>query len=598
MLRNKKRINTLLSYYLFNTLFLVEKMKYFYLTLLIITSYSLSAQTLYNELRYRERIFSGSTVTTDVQYGSAPQWVWPYWNENLKMDVYTPYGDLNTNRPLVILAHSGGFLNGSKDCSDMAALCDSLTRLGYVTATIEYRKGFNPLDAESAERAVYRGIQDGKAAVRYFKQNAASYGVDTNYIYFGGMSAGGYMALHVAYMDLESERPASSYGGGTVNDLGCLDCAGNTYAHSSKVRAILDYWGAVQDTSIINTGDIPLMIMHGENDPTVPFNYGHPFGLATLPQTYGGFPVSLRVQHVGLDYEFYTSTGPLHMLDGSNNGTFDASNPPNSFWYDTLLPRTKAFLYRMTKPNPTALSPDTVRICYGEPIVCQVSGGATSYYKWTYSNTNLTNVQDNHSANLSFNVADAGSFDVAVVEFNEVLCASDTIWFHVIQYPDVVADFNYNIANLNDVSFTNNSSLTGNQTWNFGDGATSTAENPQHIYTANGTYSVQLIVADGNGCNDTLVQQVVIQSLGLDELTSSELQVYPNPCEDVLHLANQSTGELQVTFVDLNGKIMLNGNVSVSGTLDVNVQNWNAGMYFVQVTDVTGANTMYKIIRK
>ena len=234
----------------------------------IIVAVNLFAQQQYTPDRYRHAIFNQVTVQNDVQYGSAPQWVWPYWNETLRLDVYQPTGDVVINRPLIIFAHAGGFLNGSKGVDNMIAICDSFARKGYVTASLDYRKGFNPLDGQSAERAVYRGIQDGKAAVRYFKENAALYGIDTNYVYFGGMSAGGFMAVHVAYMDLESERPASTYGGGTVNNLGCLDCSGNSFTHTSNVRAVLNYWGAIQDTLNIIAGDVPIMQMHGTDDPT------------------------------------------------------------------------------------------------------------------------------------------------------------------------------------------------------------------------------------------------------------------------------------------------------------------------------------------
>lgn len=364
------------------------KLFYWSITFLLLALNGFS-QSTYDELRYRHAIFSQVDTTFDVEYGSAPQWVWPYWNEDLILDVFQPNGDVVTNRPLIIFAHAGGFLNGSRDVDDMVALCDSFARKGYVTATIDYRKGFNPLDAESAERAVYRGVQDGKAAVRFFKENASTFGIDTNFIYFGGMSAGGFMSLHVAYMDEESERPASTYGGGTVNDLGCLDCSGNSYSHTSKVRAILDYWGAIQDTIDIVAGNTPLMIMHGTDDPTVPFIYGQPFGLATLPYVYGGSPVHERVNNLGIYNEFYTSNAPgAHMLDGSDNGTFTSG--ANDFWYDTLLPRTTDFLVRMTKPNPLKVSPDTISVCMGEAVSLEVDGDVDSYYRWGYDATNLT----------------------------------------------------------------------------------------------------------------------------------------------------------------------------------------------------------------
>jgi len=42
--------------------------------------------------------------------------------------------------------------------------------------------------------------------------------------------------------------------------------------------------------------------------------------------------------------------------------------------------------------------------------------------------------------------------------------------------------------------------------WSFGDGATSTDQNPVHIYTTPGNYNVSLTVSDSGGGNDTEVK--------------------------------------------------------------------------------------------
>jgi Zn-dependent metalloprotease len=56
-----------------------------------------------------------------------------------------------------------------------------------------------------------------------------------------------------------------------------------------------------------------------------------------------------------------------------------------------------------------------------------------------------------------------------------------------------------------DVYFQNNSFSALQYIWNFGDGGTSTQENPMHTYTAQGTYTVTLIAIGCNGVADTLV---------------------------------------------------------------------------------------------
>jgi acetyl esterase/lipase len=120
--------------------------------------------------RYKTPIFNAVFKHADILYGEGQVWNIPYNNTDLKMDIYEPIGDTLLQRPLMLWVHPGGFLLGDKGVDDMVALCDSFAKRGYVTASIGYRLGFNPASAESAERAVYRGTQDIRAAIRYFKE--------------------------------------------------------------------------------------------------------------------------------------------------------------------------------------------------------------------------------------------------------------------------------------------------------------------------------------------------------------------------------------------------------------------------------------------
>jgi gliding motility-associated-like protein len=64
------------------------------------------------------------------------------------------------------------------------------------------------------------------------------------------------------------------------------------------------------------------------------------------------------------------------------------------------------------------------------------------------------------------------------------------------------------------VQFTDLSSLGANWYWNFGDGATSTQQNPVHTYNTPGEYTVGLIVVTDSSCDDTLVIQNYIKVYG------------------------------------------------------------------------------------
>jgi gliding motility-associated-like protein len=70
----------------------------------------------------------------------------------------------------------------------------------------------------------------------------------------------------------------------------------------------------------------------------------------------------------------------------------------------------------------------------------------------------------------------------------------------------------------NTVAFTDATTQSANAVltswnWNFGDGGTSTQQNPTHVYTSAGTFNVRLIVGSNTNCNDTIVLPITINAL-------------------------------------------------------------------------------------
>jgi acetyl esterase/lipase len=124
------------------------------------------------------------------------------------MDIYQPDGDTYAARPLIILAHGGSFIGGSKtDDATVVELCNRFAKRGYVTASINYRLGtlINLVSSDSTVPMgiVVKAISDGKAAIRYFMKDAATtntYKIDTNNIFVGGNSAGAVLYMHVLYL--------------------------------------------------------------------------------------------------------------------------------------------------------------------------------------------------------------------------------------------------------------------------------------------------------------------------------------------------------------------------------------------------------------
>ena len=118
-----------------------------------------------------------------------------------------------------------------------------------------------------------------------------------------------------------------------------------------------------------------------------------------------------------------------------------------------------------------------------------------------------------------------------MIAFSDEGCidsTSQTIEIYDVPEADFTAD---NVCDGNAVSFNNDSEIaSGNLDfeWDFGDGETSTEENPQHNYDEPGTYEVTLIAVSDNSCNDTV---------------SHNVEIYPVPEADIADIEDVCDGE-------------------------------------------------------
>ena len=89
----------------------------------------------------------------------------------------------------------------------------------------------------------------------------------------------------------------------------------------------------------------------------------------------------------------------------------------------------------------------------------------------------------------------------------------------LIEVQNVQVDFSSNLLSSNCPpvisTFTNNSSgVNLSYNWSFGDGLTSSQENPSHLYSTSGDFDVRLIIEDNFSCKDTLVMSNMISIFG------------------------------------------------------------------------------------
>ena len=301
------------------------------------------------EVRYLDEVFNEVHKTEDVVYGNAPDLPFIFlfeWNTidvDLDMDIYEPAGDTLSNRPAIIFIHTGAFFSGHNNLDDVVDLSIASAKRGYVSFNINYRLGLNILSSYSGERAVYRGMQDASAAIRYIREHHDELGIDPEKIFIWGSSAGSFIGLHLAYSQ-DDERPESTYGGGNDPDLGCSICEGNDYVHDPRPNALVSCWGAIGYLDWIDADDaVPAIMFHGTADPIVPFNSGFPFTIdIALPIVYGSNLIHDKLNELNIENELYVGEGEFHEYWGALNGNWLGSPNDN---YTQIISDSYNFLY-------------------------------------------------------------------------------------------------------------------------------------------------------------------------------------------------------------------------------------------------------------
>jgi PKD repeat protein len=147
---------------------------------------------------------------------------------------------------------------------------------------------------------------------------------------------------------------------------------------------------------------------------------------------------------------------------------------------------------------------------------------------------------------------------------------------------DPIADFTFENTANTEYAFTNLSEQATSYLWDFGDGNTSTDENPIYSYTATGTYTVSL-TATHCDWESTFSQTIEVNQLSLPKHTSNEFVVYPNPSNFMINIkvAPHQIGQDYIMY-DYNGRRLLSGRISQT-TTTVQISDMASGLYFIQL---------------
>lgn len=302
--------------------------------------------------RYYDELFSVKT-TSNIPFGRNAEFDGD--SIDLLMNVYEPDGDNFARRPLLVFAFGGSFTAGTRFSPDILTLCDRFAKRGYVTATIDYRLGFeNGNDSDTNQfKALIRGIQDMKAALRFFYKDASTandYRIDTTQIFAGGVSAGAFIALNHGYFkDSIFTNPPPDWVQGAYDEVGGIEGQSGNPGYSTKVKGVINLCGALADTLWIQATDPVLVSVHGTADDLVSYTQDTTSVEGLLM---GSGLVHIRANNVGLP-------NYLHSFIGAGHVPFILPIPfipPASQYMDSTTWTVRDFLYQNVNCDSATIS--------------------------------------------------------------------------------------------------------------------------------------------------------------------------------------------------------------------------------------------------
>ncbi|MCG9879311.1 MAG: PKD domain-containing protein, partial [Bacteroidia bacterium] len=251
--------------------------------------------------------------------------------------------------------------------------------------------------------------------------------------------------------------------------------------------------------------------------------------------------------------------------DGSANDTvFTADNVKHEFpvnytmnWFDPGFPNTRRSITLVAKSDEGCVTsvtntkdikngPDAI-IRMDDALVQPLVGNSFLFHNasmnrhpsfidsslWNWGDgtitTNTTFIPKVYSAD--------GNYRVHLINYTGTGC-TDTAYLDLTVGNPLASTFSYtpNTCGSKDVTFTNTSLASTSYLWDFGDGNSSTLENPTHTYTADGSYTVTLQINGTTLSTPQVVNVVSAPTVGAISTTG------PSACGNEYTFTNSSSG--------------------------------------------------------
>jgi len=199
--------------------------------------------------------------------------------------------------------------------------------------------------------------------------------------------------------------------------------------------------------------------------------------------------------------------------------------------------------------------------------------GTIISWLWNFGDGSTSTLQ-----NPTHTYAAGGTYTVTLTVTDDDGATDSASATFIVTEPNIppTASFTYTINGLT-VNFTDTSTdpdgTIVSWLWNFGDGSTSTLQNPTHTYIAGGTYTVSLTVTDNDGATDSASASFVLTAPGV------EMYVY-DITQTIAKMGKNYQSTAVVTIRDTASAPVANATVTIA---------WS-GVVSGSASGVTGAN--------
>lgn len=366
-----------------------------------------------------------------------------------------------------------------------------------------------------------------------------------------------YNSLLMGYptgLKIEGQTTANNAASGSLqwkNNIiaGCptaLDSAGLTGFN------MLSWYNANGNSTLTNVSDLMLADAYNFTNPDFKPGSGSP--------ALSGADFSAP----NLNNSFFTTT--------TYRGAFDGVNDWTACWAN-WDPQNTSYLTPGIDYLPVTVSAaGATTFCDGGSVTLNAASSGTSYL-WS-----------NGMTGASVSITTSGTYSVQVSNAAGCEVNSDAITVTVNPVP--TANF-FTTGIFPTIAFNNWTAGATSYAWDFGDGGTSTDQNPIHNYAIEDTFLVCLIATSAQGCSDTLCQNISV-STAAGEPVLSGLSVHPNPTttQSQLKFVLDHSADMTLRLVTLSGQVVLEQAYDLNAgpnQLTVDLAAYPAGIYLARL---------------